>query len=507
MSSLKKNVLANYAGKVWGVLLSVLLVPVYIRVLGLDAYGLIGFFTVLIAAASLLDIGLSATMNREMARLRAYPDRRDDALDLARTLASVYWLIGLVMGIGIYLSSPWIASEWLGTGKLPFDAVVASVAMMGASLALQWPISLYSGGINGLERQVLCNAVLITLGTVRNLGAVFVLLVFSPTITAYFAWQMFSSAINVVAFGWLFWHIIPAGTRRPHFKLSLLKDVWRFAAGMGASGIVTFMLSQLDKVILSKTLSLSYFGYYNIANQVNVVTKMSPASIYSAFLPKLTSLYAKEDLSGFARLYSLGCQLAAIVTLPGSFVVAAFSYDIIRLWTGSIQIAEMSSGIATVLIIGSAFNSLMGIPYTATIAAGWATFGLYQNSISAVLIVPLMLVLTNLYGGMGAAISWLILNVGYIVISPMFIHRRVFPAGIRDWYMIDVGRPLVISSLVVIFAKIILPHDMHPLTLAASLLATWAAAATMCVYALPEMRVRALEYLTIKKVIDSGTAN
>ena len=506
MSSLKRNALANYAGKIWGVLLSVLLVPVYIRILGLDAYGLIGFFAVLMAAASLLDVGLSATMNREMARSRVLPNSRDEANDLARTLIFVYWVIGLVIGFGIYCSSSWIANNWLGTGGLPMDAVAASVAMMGASLALQWPISLYSGGINGLERQVSCNAVLVILGTVRNLGAVLVLVVVSPSITAYFAWQMIASALSVAAFGWLFWHVMPSGTRKPKLNFPLLKGVWGFATGMAASGIVTFLLSQLDKLILSKVLSLTHFGHYNIANQINVVTKMSPASIFSALLPKLTSLYAKQDVSGFARLYSLGCQLVAIVTLPASFVVAAFSYDIIRIWTGSVQIAESSACIASVLIIGSAFNSIMGIPYTATIAAGWATFGLYQNAISAVMIVPLMLVLTNLYGGMGAAFSWLILNLGYIAVSPIFIHRRVLAGNVRDWYLVDVGRPLVISSLVVICAKLALPSDMDLILFFFSLAATWAVAAIACVCTLPEMRIRALDYLAIRKVAESGAA-
>ena len=45
-------------------------VPVYISYLGIEAYGLIGLFATLQAWLSLLDLGLSPTLNREMARLR-----------------------------------------------------------------------------------------------------------------------------------------------------------------------------------------------------------------------------------------------------------------------------------------------------------------------------------------------------------------------------------------------------------------------------------------------------
>jgi len=50
-------------------LMGIIFIPVYINILGIDSYGLIGIYTSLQALSGLLDIGLSNTLNREMARL------------------------------------------------------------------------------------------------------------------------------------------------------------------------------------------------------------------------------------------------------------------------------------------------------------------------------------------------------------------------------------------------------------------------------------------------------
>jgi hypothetical protein len=56
--SLKKNVIANYFGIGWQALMGVAFVPLYIKYLGMEAYGLIGIFAILQAWLVLLDMGM-----------------------------------------------------------------------------------------------------------------------------------------------------------------------------------------------------------------------------------------------------------------------------------------------------------------------------------------------------------------------------------------------------------------------------------------------------------------
>ncbi len=88
--STKINVIANFAGSVWIALLSIIFVPYYLDYIGVESYGLIGFFITIQAFIILLDFGLSTTLNRELARLSALEDHAQKMHDLQRTLQIAY---------------------------------------------------------------------------------------------------------------------------------------------------------------------------------------------------------------------------------------------------------------------------------------------------------------------------------------------------------------------------------------------------------------------------------
>ncbi|MGH9879537.1 MAG: oligosaccharide flippase family protein, partial [Nitrososphaerales archaeon] len=66
--SLKRNIIANYASQIYVTLIGIVMVPLYVRYMGAEAYGLVGFFAMLQAWFQLLDMGLTPTMARETAR-------------------------------------------------------------------------------------------------------------------------------------------------------------------------------------------------------------------------------------------------------------------------------------------------------------------------------------------------------------------------------------------------------------------------------------------------------
>ena len=68
MTRLQLNLVANFAGQGWTAIMVLAFVPLYLKFLGIEAYGLIGFYAMLQAAFQILDLGLSQTINREMAR-------------------------------------------------------------------------------------------------------------------------------------------------------------------------------------------------------------------------------------------------------------------------------------------------------------------------------------------------------------------------------------------------------------------------------------------------------
>jgi O-antigen/teichoic acid export membrane protein len=495
MSSLQRNVLANFIGKCWSLLMGLLFVPLYIRFIGIEAYGLVGFFAVLLTSLTLFEFGLKATMNREMARYSAFPDKADEARDLAHTLEAIYWLLGILGAIIVFLSAPWIADNWVKAEKLPAGSVRQAVAMMGVCIAFQWPVSLYNGGLMGLERQVLLNCMVAALDTARGVGAVLAIWLLAPTITVFFGWQIIISILQAGVLAFTFWRAVPVGTRAAKIDVQSLRRVWRFTAGMGGTGLVTFLISQLDKVILSKLLTLSMFGYYNLANQLNNATKMAAGSFLTAFLPRMSSLCAKEDQKELRILYHKGCQFVSCAVLPASAVIALFSHEIIHLWSQNENVASMAAPIASLLVVGSAISSMMGVPYIMTVSSGWAMFGFYQNLIAAIVMVPIMFILAKAYGGTGAAIAWLILNTGYILFSMPIITRRILPGELRNWYFVDVGRPMLLSFGLVGLGRYFVPGTGTLLMSLLMMFLLWAVTQAICALSLPYVRQYFLQIL------------
>lgn len=459
MSSLKKNVVFNLVGKTWGAIINIILVPLYIQFLGIESYGLIGFFSMLVGSFSILDLGLGTTINRELAGHKEVANSNpNDVRNLTFSLEGIYWSVGLLIGLSILALSSLIAEYWINVEELSALTVQNTVLLMGAVLIFQWPVNFYNHGLTGLEKMVINNTILIVMTTLRAVGVLFVLKYISPTITAFFAWQAATSAIHVLLMRWALWKNLPKSSSRKIFSKEQLKTVSKFAAGMTGISLVTFFLQHIDKVLLSKLLSLSDYGYYSLALALPSVITMIVAPVCAAFFPRLSSLVKQNDSAELKQIYHKSCTMVSALIFPVSLILIFFSYEILFLWTGDEMTTENTYLVGGLLTIGSLFNSLMVMPYYLLISHGWTKFTIYQNTIAAVILVPSLFVLTSMYDALGAAIIWTVLNVGYFLISQPIMHRTLLKGELRKWYLQDTLLTMLPSLLVVLAAKWLLNY-------------------------------------------------
>lgn len=481
MSILKKNISANFAGNIWQAVMGLVFVPLYIKFMGVESYGLVGVFATLQGVFVLLDLGLSAALTREVARLSVLPGKEQEMRDLARTLEVIYWGVAALIGAAVLALAPFIATRWVKPGALSPEAVQQAVLIMGLVMAAQWPAGLYSGGLMGLQRQVLLNGVNIAASTLRGAGAVLVLWLVSPTVQAFFLWQIAVSAANTLLLSLLLWRQLPPAGRRASFQRPLLAGVWRFAAGMSGISVLSTMLTQADKVLLSRMLSLEMFGYYTLAGMVAMTIYRLVGPVFSAVYPRFVQLVSLADQAGLAQLYHKSCQLVSVLIFPVAAVIALFAYEILAVWTGNPATAERTALLMTILITGTAIHGLMLIPYALQLANGWTSLALYVNSAAVVLLVPLIFFMTRAHGAVGGASVWLILNSGYVLVTIYFMHRRLLPGEKWNWYRKDVLYPLAASLAVAGAGRLLLAGPLAALPmlgyLAAVSAATLAAAA------------------------------
>jgi O-antigen/teichoic acid export membrane protein len=495
VSHVRINIVANAISAAWSALAQIVCIPVYLTIMGPEAYGLVGFYVTVQISLQIFDLGLSPTMNRELARFTARAGTSDMARDFVRTVESGYWLIGVLAAIAICSSAGWISTSWVRPTALSQSTVRDALFIMGCVVALQWPLSLYQGGLIGLQRQVRLNLIKVIAVTASTAGSIIVLKFVSPTITAFFLWQVIVSACHVVAVVVALWLALPKGTRAPRFDFKLLRDVMPFAGGMAGIAFFGLVLTQMDKVLLSKLLSLEDFGYYVLAGTIAGALQLCIGPIFNAVFPRLTALVALEDSVGERRLYHIGSQTMAFALAPVLVVLCGFSTEIIRIWTGNEVAALHAGAVAPLLVAGTALNGMLHLPHALRLAHGWTRLDLGIGLAMIILFVPSIILSAQHLGGVGTAGAWALLNISALFITVPLTHRRLLQGDTLRWIFVDTLAPWAAAAGAVWLAWIFLDGllQRHPLVFIPLLgcLAVLAAGLT-----LPEIRHRILQVVT-----------
>ena len=488
MASLGRNIVANYVGKTWTALLGILLIPIYIKFLGIEAYGLVGFFMTLSSVLGILDLGIGSTMNRELARRSVGDGSAGSQRDLVRTLELIYWGIALLAGAIVIVFAPFIANTWIKSQELNPVLILKAVQLMGVSVALQFPLSLYQGGLMGMQKQVLVNAILVFTGTLRGGGAILVLWLVSPTIQAFFAWQVVMSIIGSLAFLVAIWSNLPKSGERAKFRKHIIYDVWKYAAAISANAIIGIILTQLDKVILSKVLSLKMFAYYSIASTVASALWMVIVPFNTAVFPHLVQLHELKQNEDLSYLFHRSSQMLSLILMPICAILIVFSKEILFLWLHDISVADNGHLIVSLLVFGTMLNGIASLPANSATAFGWPLLTTYTNIIQAVLIIPLIICMVNWLQGAGAAIAWIILNSIYVLFMTPLFFRRYLSKEQKSWYLNDILVPAAASFSICIFSIMIVPAMKSQFTLLSWIIVTGIIALIFTGLSLPNIR-------------------
>lgn len=459
--SLKKNTIANYLGQGWTALMGLAFVPVYIRYLGVEAWGLVGFMSMLQAWLTLLDMGLTPTLNREMARFQAGAHSAQSIRDLLRSLEWLYGGVALaVVGIA-WIAAPWLAAHWLNPSQLSADTIGQAIGIIGFVLAARMTEQVYRGAIQGLQQQVWLNGAQSVLATLRWAGVVGVLAWVETSVEAFFLWQGLVSILTVAVFATHTYRQLPCSDRPARFEFAAITRVGRFAAGMALTTLLALLLTQVDKLLLSKLVSLKDFGYYSLAASASGALVFLISPISSAIYPHLTELFAKSERQALVESYHQGSQWLAAIVTPVALMVAGFAEPLLMVWTGDAQLSRQTAPLLTLLTLGTYCNGLMHVPYMTQLAHGWTGFAVRVNIVAVAIIVPAILWAVPRFGAIGAAWAWFALNAGYVIIGMHFMHSKILIGEKWRWYRDAVIKPLAIGTITVLTLRqwAVLPQD------------------------------------------------
>lgn len=428
--------------------IAIFMAPIYIRYLGLESYGLIGFFTLIQSWMQIFDMGFSATLSRQSAQYCSGTLSAFEFKSVFKAIQNLFSIlsVGLIivaLYVGYYYSNFWIKASHLDV----LDVKKSVILILIVSI-LRWQGGLYRGIVNGFEHQVWLNQFNIFFSTIKYLLVLIYLHYFSQNIVEFFLYQLI---VNLLEFLFLFNYVqklMPQVNQKITSKFDLLKKNLRFSLSIAFSSSVWVFVTQLDKLILSKYLTLKDFACYSmavtLASGINVI--ISPLS--SAILPRFSGLIAQKKQLQFTVLYREVTKLIVILVTPIVLMMVFYGDKILLAWSNNQYVAEHSSKILLGYAIGNGVLAILAMAYYLQFAIGKLRLHLLGNVFFIVVLIPMLIYATLKWGGVGASYVWMICNTLYLFLWVPIVHQKYLNYSYFNWLKNDVISVCVISGII-----------------------------------------------------------
>jgi O-antigen/teichoic acid export membrane protein len=420
----ERNTWASFIGMAGTALIFFVALGWYARELDAFEFACVGLFLTLSAIVLALDGGAAQGVNRELA-MHSATEHGQTRLQVCFLQLLKYCLL-LTTGIAIvlFLLLPWMATHWLRIPMHQLNTLHAIAPLMALACAIQVPLAFHTQAMQGLSLHVLCNTLNVIFLALRFFGAgALILVIPNDHLEIFFAWHLAISTIHLFMMHLNLLSKLPHGQEETSDP-ELWPRVIPFLRDMTALSIVTMIITQIDKVIISRLVPFDQYGYYvMIASLASVLVRVAQP-LFALSYPRMTQAVARNDAKQLTEIYrqSFKWLLACLVTVLLFFFF--FASPLISWYSQKPDLMQTLALPLQLLALGYAANALMHIPFALTLAHGWARFALIQNIIAAIALIPIIWTGILVWGIPGAALGWCIVNLAYLLISMPIIERH-----------------------------------------------------------------------------------
>lgn len=443
---MKKNILANLLGRFWSIFSNFAFIPLYIKFLGFESYSVISFTLMITGIMAVLDGGLTATLSREFARK---DNTEADKYRVFRSLEAGYLLVVFLCIAIIFLASGYIGQHWISVKSFTPDQIALFLKIMSFEIGFQFLFRFYMGGLLGLEKQVEANVYQIAWGLFRN-GLVLIAIYLYPSLQTFFLWQTVSTIIFTLLIKFALQNKISSGSRFA-FSLKIEKDViqkvGKFAGGMMLIALVSALNMQLDKITISKLLSIESLGYYTLAVSLSQGLMILINPVTTAILPRFTSHYSNQEFKEASKLYSRISLFISIILFSIMINIMFFAKDLIWVWTGSKNIAEKTYSLVPIIAFSYGMMSIAMLPYSIAIANGNTKINNIMGIFSLIITIPGYIYFTKSFGAIGGAAVFCFVQTVTTIIYLYFINKKFLDfAFFKEVFLKQFLLPLMVTA-------------------------------------------------------------
>lgn len=365
-SVVARNAASNFITLGWLSILSILAIPVYIKLLGVSEWGLVAACASLQLVSNFVDAGFSQIVPRWVAREAHNPSALRAYVALFRKM---YLGLGLLVFVLLQLGAEYLAQSWFQAAPARSAALELAIRIIAFQLLFQFVNNLHIGLWHGMQKQVLANVSAGGFGTLKHAATMTVLFV-GPTQAWLYATSFATvAALEVFTNAWLVRRMLGRAPRSEGSHHMAMKPFLKEVSVLSGGILVGLTVSQLDRFILSRSVSLADFGVYTVVATMALAFLQLQAPMTRAYFPLLV-----HDIQAIGRVSAVHMRRLVAGTLIFSTLPALlaglFAGPLLDIWLHDSKFVELGQRPLQLLLLAVAANTVYGCIYQVMVAAG-----------------------------------------------------------------------------------------------------------------------------------------
>ena len=443
-----RNAALNLFGLAVPLAVGFVTIPMVVRALGNERFGILALVWVVFGYFGLFDLGLGRTTTRYVADCLGRNDHEKLPGYLWTTVA-LQTAIGIAAALLSHLAAPLIVRHILNI-PAGFEAeTILTLRLVGWSLPVMFISSSFRGVLEAAQRFDLVNAVKVPVN---------VLFYLLPLVGVAMGFELpgivvllvISRAAALLLWGAMALRVLPALMTRPVIRRELVRPLFSFSGWLGLSSILWAVTTSIDRLIIGSLITVEavtfYSAPYEAINRIGVV----PGSLSMVLFPAFSFLDAGGRTERTETLFARSTRFLLLSTGPVFIVLMFFAGDLLRLWLGP-DFAVQSTFVVQVLAAGFLVNTVMAVPNNYLIGIGRVDVAPKYQAFELVVFATLTWLGAKLWGIKGVAVAQALRLAAFSV----FLMAVSFSAGrVRFAYVWKKGFAGVLAFLAVFAAAL-----------------------------------------------------
>lgn len=396
--SIARHTVYNIVGAALPLATALLTVPLYLRAVGTERYGVLAICWLVLSYFGLFDFGLGRATAQKIAALHdGDPAERSDVF-----WTSVFMTLGLaVLAVLLFVPAAGIA---LGTTKTStgalHDEAIAAIPWLSASLPLALLSGVTFGALEGRQRFLAINAIGAAGTLLSSLLPLFIAWYVSPKMQYLVAAAVLSRGLSVLLTGLAGRKAVPI--RRPSRpSRALVRSLAVYGGWIAVSSIIGPVLSLWDRFAVGAVLGASAVALYvvpfNLVSQLTIVAGALSVSLF----PRLSAASHEESLRlSRESMRALACAMTPIIV--GAAIVL---HPFLMLWVGK-SFAAGAAPAGSILLVGVWTNCLARVPLSRLQAQGRPDLTAKTHIAELIPYIAFLYVAMKMFGLAGVALAW-----------------------------------------------------------------------------------------------------